>query len=70
MNMEQLMEWELAWKIEVLGENLPQRHSVHHKSHMSLIAVVNWTTCQEVCVKILEHLNQVGGPWQLVEINE
>jgi hypothetical protein len=35
MNVEQSVEWELAGEIEVLGENLPQRHSVHHKSHMT-----------------------------------
>jgi hypothetical protein len=33
--VEQLVEWRLAGDTEVLGENLPQRHFVHHKSHMT-----------------------------------
>jgi hypothetical protein len=31
--MEELVEW-LAGETEVLGENLPQYHFVHHKPHM------------------------------------
>jgi hypothetical protein len=33
--VEQLVEWRLAGETEVLGENLSQRHFVHHKSHLS-----------------------------------
>jgi hypothetical protein len=35
MNMENLVEWWLAGDTEVLGENLPQCHFVHHKSYMT-----------------------------------
>jgi hypothetical protein len=35
MILEQLVEWRLAEETEVLGENLRQRHFVHHKSHMT-----------------------------------
>jgi hypothetical protein len=35
MIVEKLLEWRLAGETEVLGENLPQRHFVHHKSHMT-----------------------------------
>jgi hypothetical protein len=32
--VEKLVEWRLVRETEVLGENLAQRHFVHHKSHM------------------------------------
>jgi hypothetical protein len=35
MIVEQLVEWRLAGETEVFGENLPQRHFVHHKSNMT-----------------------------------
>jgi hypothetical protein len=34
MMMEKLVEWWLAWKTEVFGENLSQCRFVHHKPHM------------------------------------
>jgi hypothetical protein len=35
MSVEQSVEWELTGETEVLGENMPQRHFVHHKFHMT-----------------------------------
>jgi hypothetical protein len=35
VNVEQLVEWELTAETVIRGQNLPQRHSVHHKSHMT-----------------------------------
>jgi hypothetical protein len=35
MNVEQSVEWRLAGETEVPGENVPQLHFVHHKSHMT-----------------------------------
>jgi hypothetical protein len=35
MMMENFVEWRLARETEVLGENLYQRHFIHHKSYLT-----------------------------------
>jgi hypothetical protein len=46
MSVEHLVEWELAGETEVLWRNLPQCHSVHHKSH-----VLTWHRTQATAVE-------------------
>jgi hypothetical protein len=35
VRMENLVEWRLALETEELGENLSQRHFLHHKTHLT-----------------------------------
>jgi hypothetical protein len=42
MMMENLVEWRLAVKTELIGENPPQRHFVHHKSHLTRPGILLW----------------------------
>jgi hypothetical protein len=37
ISVEKSVEYELAGEREVLGENLPQYHFIHHKSHMTFL---------------------------------
>jgi hypothetical protein len=48
MNMEQLVEWELARETEILGENPPQWHFVHHKFRMTWPEIETGTPRWEV----------------------
>jgi hypothetical protein len=47
VDMKQLVERRLAGETEVLGENLPQRHFVHHKSHMTRPGLEPWPPRRE-----------------------
>jgi hypothetical protein len=40
--VEKLVGWRLAGETDVLGENLPQRHFVHQKSHMTRPGPPRW----------------------------
>jgi hypothetical protein len=42
------LEWELAGETEVLGENLPQFHFVHYKSHIIWHEIESAQLLQEV----------------------
>jgi hypothetical protein len=35
MSVEQSVEWKFVGETEALLENIPQRHFVHHKYHMT-----------------------------------
>jgi hypothetical protein len=35
VTVEQVADWRLTGETELLEENLPQRHIVQHKSHMT-----------------------------------
>jgi hypothetical protein len=47
MIVEQLVEWWLTGETEVLGENLPQRHFVHHKIPHDRPGLESWTAAVE-----------------------
>jgi hypothetical protein len=43
--VEKLVEWRLAGETDVLGENLPRRHFVHHKSHLPRLGLKPGRRC-------------------------
>jgi hypothetical protein len=60
--VEQLVEWRLAGETKVLGENLPQRHFVHHKSHMTRPGLEPWAVVVGIGLQIML-LAMFNGLW-------
>jgi hypothetical protein len=56
LDMEQLVEWELAGEMKVLRENLPQCLFVHYKSHMTW----PWIRCGKLGTN---HLSYDARAW-------
>jgi hypothetical protein len=71
MNVEQLMEWDLAWETEVLEENLFHCHFFHHKSHMTWPGTQSrqiwWETRRqfsELCHNVMRPQYESSVPWK------
>jgi hypothetical protein len=47
MNMDKVVELEMAGETEVLGENLPQCHVIYHKFHITRPGIEPWPPWQE-----------------------
>jgi hypothetical protein len=67
MSVKQSVEWELAGETEVVGENLPQRHFVHHKFHLarpgidcSILPQLRYRVLPQCCNEIIFLKNELS----------
>jgi hypothetical protein len=66
MIVEKLVKRRLAGETEVVGESLPQRHFVHHKSHMTRPGFEPWSSRLEASVQPLELLRGLAALYSQV----
>jgi hypothetical protein len=64
--VEKQMECRFAGETEVLGEQLPQRHFVHHQSHMTRPGVFS---CNIVYAFTNLTENVINGGWKRYSIS-